>query len=71
MSILPKEALRIAFIQKMSCVCKKNVKHDKNQKLVYFIFRVEASKVIEFLQNIRLCDTNLFWNLPLQQICHI
>ena len=38
-----KKPLRNAIIQNMSYVCKKNVKHDKNQKLVYFIFRVEAS----------------------------
>ena len=29
----------------MSYVYKKNVKHDKNQKLIYIFFRVEASKV--------------------------
>ena len=35
-----------------------NVKHDKNQKLIYFFFRVEANKVNEFFKNLRLCDTN-------------
>ena len=52
--------MRIAIIQKMSYVYKKNVKHDKNQKLIYFFFRVKASKVNEFFKNIRLCDTNPF-----------
>ena len=32
----------------MSYVYKKNVKHDKSQKLIYFFFRVDASKVDEF-----------------------
>ena len=49
----------------MSDVYKKNVKHDKNQKLVSFFFLVETSKVNEIFKNIRLCDTNPFWNLPL------
>ena len=50
--------MRIAFIYNMSYVYKKSVKHDENQKLIYFFFRVEASKVNEFFENIRLCDTN-------------
>ena len=37
--------MRIEIIQNMSYIFKKNVKHDKNQKLIYFLFRVEASKV--------------------------
>ena len=42
----------------MSYVYKTNVKHDKNQKLIYFFFRVEDSKVNEFFKNIRLGDIN-------------
>ena len=49
----------------MSCDFKKNVKHDKNQKLIYFIVSVEASKVNEFFKNISLRYTNSFWNPPL------
>ena len=52
--------MRNAIIQNMSYVYKKNVKHDKNQKLIYFFFRFEASKVNEFFKNIRLCETNPF-----------
>ena len=42
----------------MSYVYKKNIRHDKNQKLIYFFFLVETSKFNEFFKNIRLCDTN-------------
>ena len=52
-----KKPMRIAIIQNMSYVYKKNVTHDKNQKLIYFSFRGEASKVNEFFKNFRLCDT--------------
>ena len=30
--------MRIEMIQNMSYIFKKNVKHDKNQKLIYFFF---------------------------------
>ena len=42
----------------MSYDYKKNVKHDKNQKLIYFFFHVETSEVNEFFENIKLCDTD-------------
>ena len=65
-----RKTLRIAIILNMSYVYKKNVKHDKNQETIYFIFRVEASKVNEFFKNIRCCDISPFWKLPLPQYCH-
>ena len=53
-----RKPMRIAIIQNKSYIYQKNVKHDKNQKLIYFIVSVEASKVNEFFKNIGLCDTN-------------
>ena len=50
--------MRIEIIQNMSHVYRKNVKHDKNKKLVHFFFRVEASRVNEIFKNIRLSDND-------------
>ena len=51
--------MRIAIIQNMSYDYKKDVKQDKNQKLIYFFFVWKpVSKVNEFFKNIRLCETN-------------
>ena len=44
--------MKIAIIQNMSYVYKKNVEHDKNQKIIYFIFRFEASKVNELFKKL-------------------
>ena len=50
--------MRIAIIRNLPYIYKKKVKHNKNQKVVYFFFRVEASKVNKFFKNIRFCDSN-------------
>ena len=43
-----RKPLRLAYNKNMSYVYKKNVKYDKNQKLIYFVWktRVEVSKII-------------------------
>ena len=45
---IQKKSLRPAIIQNNSCVYKKNVKHDKNQINLLFLWKtgVEVSKVI-------------------------
>ena len=58
-----KTSLKSAIIQNMSYVYQKNVKHDKNQKLVYIFLqktRVKASKVItNFLKAINFVHVRL------------
>ena len=68
-----RKPLRIAIIQNISCDYKKNVKHDKNHKLIYFIVSVEASKVNEFFKTLAcvtpihfetlLCNNNVIFGL--------
>ena len=51
--------MSIAIIKNMSYVYKKNVRHDKNQKLIYFFFVLKPIKPVnEIFENIRLCEIN-------------
>ena len=61
---------RPAMIQNMSYVHKKNVKYDKNQKLIYFFLwktRVEASK---FITN-SLKTLDFVTPIPWQKLYHL
>ena len=68
---LPKNTPEICSYPENVLRLQKNVKHDKYQNLIYYIFRVEASKVNVFFNNIRFCHTNPFCNIFLQQWRHI
>ena len=45
--ILQKKPSRPAIIQNMSYVFKKNVKYDKNQKLIYFFCEEPVSRLVK------------------------
>ena len=67
-----RKPLRPAIIQTMSYVYKKNVKYDKNQKLINFFLwktRVEASKVItNSIKTLDFVTPIPFDNFPWQKI---
>ena len=62
---------RSVIIQNNSCILKTNVKHDKNQNNLLFLWKpgVEASKVITNSSNKRFWDTtNPFRSLDIHNV---
>ena len=61
---------RPVIIQNISCIYKKNVKYDKNQINLLFLWKtgVEASKVITNFFKKRFWDTNPFYSLDTHNV---
>ena len=61
---------RPVIIQNISCIYKKNVKYDKNQINLLFLWKtgVEASKVITNSLKKRFRDTNPFYSLDTHNV---
>ena len=61
---------RPVIIQNISCINKKNVKYDKNQINLLFLWKtdVEASKVITNSLEKKFWGTNPFYSLDTQNV---
>ena len=72
-TILPKKALETCNCPEYVLCLQKNVKYDKNQKLIYFFLwktRVEASKVItNSLKTLNFVTTITFDTFPWNVLC--
>ena len=67
---MKKKTSRPVIIQYISCINKKNVKYDKNQINLLFLWKtgVEASKVIKNSLKKRFWDTNPFYSLDTHNV---